>query len=236
MNYKTKAVVINRSPIREFDEKISFLTMDFGLITTLSFGSRSIKSYRNQNMKGCDILNISFTNNGEKYTLKSSEIYFLNKNIEEPANFILYQNFLKKILNYLPTNVNERPFYDLIENLIMIGIFRNSNVSRELILNLSLLHTIGLYPFFYHCFLCGRTCSSKYFFVNEQGYFGESCKKECFYQKSFLCNIDQILFLNQFYQEYLDNKTYLTTIINKNLENVNPQQLLELTKIIFERN
>ena len=176
-SYSTNAIVLKKIPFGNYDEKILFFTKDFGKILLMSYGSRSPRSRRRILLHSLDFIKIYFNNaNSEYYLLEKVELIFCNSYLlQGTKNYLIFSNFLKKILQVFPlqevATKDSNSFFILFYFLIKNYSLQKCKNTKVLffMLHFSLLKFLGIFPYFHD----KRKNEEKtkinqlYFFLNE---------------------------------------------------------------------
>ena len=176
-SYSTDAIVLKKIPFGNYDEKILFLTKDFGKILLMSYGSRSHRSRRRVLLHSLDFIKIYFNNaNSEYYLLEKVELIFCNSYLlQGTKNYLIFTNFLKKILQVFPlqevATKDSNSFFILFYFLIKNYILQKCKNTKVLffMLHFSLLKFLGIFPYFHDKIKNEEKIKTNqlYFFLNQ---------------------------------------------------------------------
>ncbi|HMB01231.1 MAG TPA: DNA repair protein RecO [Spirochaetota bacterium] len=216
MEGKLKGIVLLREDRKEYDELVTFFSREMGIINLYAFGSRSPRSFRGRNLSSFNWLELSYSVQKGIYLLESLQVLKKNDFLQKNNMFYCLSEFLKLIRKYLPFKVQEKDLFDalflLADKDTMLSIKENS----LLLFRLVLLKSLGIFPCFYRCACCGKTCSLQYQYdFSRQAYIGLNCLTHD--QSGQQLPVDSLLFLNYFYQEITMNRNffiYCSSVLN----------------------
>jgi recombinational DNA repair protein (RecF pathway) len=148
---KTQGVLLGRAPVNHnaYDERVLFLTQDYGKILCYSFGSRSPKSKRGQILASFHWVEIFLDLDQGQYELKSLTVTEKNTlmDVYETSQFFL--KALTYLREKLPLSEPNPEVYEFLKwASVPIVDFKESFLIRslEVLLTLGLLKLEGLYP------------------------------------------------------------------------------------------
>ncbi len=230
---KTEGILLRKNSVKEYDEHLVFFTKDFGKIHMHAFGSRSPKSSRRHFLSKRDFLIISCEKIRGGYHLKQLEILKKNDFLENVAAYRLFFSMLKVIDSFSDRFIDAE-VYHLIFSISMTAFFSEVRHQQTIIIYLSLLKCLGVYPYFSECSGCGELCSESYRYDLEmRQYFGIHCLKDSKEQKekpSALLIKDDIIFLNQFYLSFIVTPDFFIKALNKlNKSSLEMEKLVKFT-------
>lgn len=179
MLVKTKGIVIKETPYSETSKILLILTNDYGLISVISKGCRTLKSkLRGVSQRLCyGELSINYKEKGLS-TLMEINIINSYKNIINDFNKASYAFYILDIINQVLKENNDKEIYYLLESALNKI---NEGLNEKLItiiIELQLLKYLGVIINVDKCSICDNTKDIVTLSVNYGGFICKNCYKE----------------------------------------------------------
>ncbi len=201
MLFTTEGIFLKKEIYRKYDEVVHLLTRDYGKITLISFGSRSLRSRKRYFLASLFWLNIEIEVRGGLNILKELQaVKKINFGGSGYLDFIAFGDLLKSATTLMIKSVPDEEVYELLKFL-----------SRDFIAPLNLDFKKFLYPFallkewnaienFQSCAVCRSICSQQFVFRNDQ-FMGYECLEKKNPQETLL-TLNSLFFYKYFYNAY----------------------------------
>ena len=173
-----EGIIIREKAYRETSKLITIITKEYGVITVLAKGAKTLKSSLRSTTTRLThgYFNITYKEN-KLSTLKEVDIIDYYKNIKKDINKISYATYILELVEQVIKQTNNKEVFDnLVSSLKKIEENLNPLVITN-ILELKCLDFLGVMPILDCCSICGNkniiTISA-----DQGGYICKNCRKE----------------------------------------------------------
>ena len=154
MTFQTEGILLQRKPIKELDESLTFFTEKCGKITCFSYGTKSPRSQRAKVLTSLQWLTLHVKKQHHHHTLTHIEPH-LPIAVGNTDMFYFLQEALRVIARKLPSHVQDEEVYHLLKILTHV-LKRKQPISyQKFMFYYGLLHVLGEFP------TCDVECSPK---------------------------------------------------------------------------
>ncbi len=130
---KTEAIVLKKKNLPTKDILITFFTRDFGKLTTLAKGARTLTSKRQPHLQTGNLIGILVHENHQSYYLQETVLISAFSQIKQNAKKIGSVYFFLHIIDrLLPEHQNEYEIYTLTKQFL-VDLSRSSETKTELL-------------------------------------------------------------------------------------------------------
>jgi recombinational DNA repair protein (RecF pathway) len=199
MTYKTIGLVIQRNPMGEYNERILLLTLQFGIISVISFGSRSPKSSRRAILAYYDWLLLTIKEKRKSYELISASVYKKNAILTDVQIYSFFLTAVRIQKDFVPYNEPVIEYFKLLYIFSRPSILSLSHSIPAFLYTFSILKLQGLFPYFSGCSSCGKMCSDEYTFSTSSLTYAGECTEN---NSTIALHSSALIYLNSFYNRF----------------------------------
>lgn len=208
-----EGIVISDSPYRETSKLVKIITKEYGIISLLARGSRTLKSDLR-----CVTTKLTYATFHIKYkenglsTLISADIKNNLKNIKTDISKISYVSFLLDLTEQVMKQSNDENIFDILISSILKIEENYDELIITNILELKYLEFLGVMPIIDKCSVCGSKTGIATLSSSKGGYVCNNCLTN-----DYIVDEKTIKLIRMFY--YVDISKISSTKINSKLKN-----------------
>lgn len=208
-----EGIVISDSPYRETSKLVKIITKEYGIISLLARGSRTLKSDLR-----CVTTKLTYATFHIKYkenglsTLISADIKNNLKNIKTDISKISYVSFLLDLTEQVMKQSNDENIFDILISSILKIEENYDELIITNILELKYLEFLGVMPIIDKCSVCGSKIGIATLSSSKGGYVCNNCLTN-----DYIVDEKTIKLIRMFY--YVDISKISSTKINSKLKN-----------------
>lgn len=210
-------IVISDTPYRETSKLIKILTKEYGVISCIAKGARTLKSELRtvSNKLAYATFHIHYKE-GSLSTLISGDIIDSLKEIRKDIEKITYASFILDLTEQVSKQSKREEIFDLMISSIKKINEGYDNLVITNILELKYLDFLGVMPILNECSVCGSTTSIATLSSHKGGYICNNCLTN-----EFIVDEKTIKLIRMFYYVDIDKITNIkvSNIVKKEINN-----------------